>query len=77
MMTPMSAAKNVLFDIVCLAGMLVGLPLLGLFLAGLPLAPYLEFPPLTRHVQHAAFSWPVSGLIAASKTSWGTACPPP
>jgi hypothetical protein len=61
----MPAAKNCLFDIICLAGMLVGLPLLGLSLAGLPLAPYLEFPPLTRHVQHAAFSWPVSGLIAA------------
>ena len=65
MITPMSAAKNVLFDIVCLAGMLAGLPLLGVWLAGFPLAPYLEFPPHTRHVQHAAFSWPVYGLIAA------------
>ena len=45
--------------------MLVGLPLLGVWLAGLPLAPYLEFPPHTRHVQHAAFSWPAFGLIAA------------
>ena len=65
MMTPMSAAKNVLFDIVCLAGMLTALPLLGVWLAGFPLAPYLEFPPHTRHVPHAAFSWPVYGLIAA------------
>ena len=59
MMTPMSAAKNVLFDIVCLAGMLIGFPLLGVWLAGLPLAPYFEFPPQTRFVQHAPFSWTV------------------
>ncbi len=38
---------------------LVALPLLGVILNGEPLAPYLEFPPLTRHVQHAPFSWPV------------------
>jgi hypothetical protein len=64
-MTPMSAARNVLLDLLCLAGMLVGLPLLGVWLAGLPLAPYLEFPPQTHPVQHAAFSWPAFGLIAA------------
>ena len=61
----MSAAKNFFLDIICLAGMLAGLPLLGVWLAGFPLAPYFEFPPLTRHVPHAGFSWPVFGLIAA------------
>jgi hypothetical protein len=61
----MPAAKNFVFDIICCAGMLAGLPLLGLFLAGLPLAPYLEFPPHTRYVQHAPFSWLAFGLIAA------------
>ncbi|HSM89401.1 MAG TPA: hypothetical protein VLT56_05205, partial [Desulfobacterales bacterium] len=65
----MSAAKNLLFDIVCLAGMLIGLPLLGVWLAGLPLEPYFEFPPQTRFVQHAPFSWTAfccySALIAA------------
>ena len=65
----MSAAKNILFDILCLTGMLIGLPLLGVWLAGLPLEPYFEFPPQTRFVQHAPFSWTAfclySALIAA------------
>lgn len=39
------------------AGTLLGLPLLGSALAGLPLGRYLEFPPATRHLQHAPFSW--------------------
>ncbi len=34
-------------------------PLLGVYMAGMPVAPYLEFPPLTRHVEHAEFSWPI------------------
>ncbi len=37
--------------------LLGGLPLLGVFLAGEPLDRYLEFPPTTRYVDHAAFSW--------------------
>jgi hypothetical protein len=41
------------------AGGLVGLPLLGVRLKGGALADYLEFPPLTLHVGHAPFSWPV------------------
>ncbi|MCX6995810.1 MAG: hypothetical protein NTV49_01675 [Kiritimatiellaeota bacterium] len=48
-----------------LLGLLLGLPLLGVWLAGQPLADYLEFPPLTRHVEHADFSWPVFILLAA------------
>ncbi len=52
--------------IVCL---LVGLPLVGVMLAGNPVVPYLEFPPLTQIVQHPPFSWPVfvglSLLVAA------------
>jgi hypothetical protein len=35
---------------------LLGLPLLGVGLAGLPLDRYLEFPPRTRYVPHAPFS---------------------
>ncbi len=42
-----------------LSGMLLGLPLLGLALARIPLLPYLEFPPRTRFVEHAPFSWAV------------------
>ncbi len=37
----------------------LGLPLLGLWWAGKPVAPYLEWPPTTRSVVHAPFSWPV------------------
>ncbi|HKN85359.1 MAG TPA: hypothetical protein VJV04_00725 [Nitrospiraceae bacterium] len=51
---------------------LIGLPLLGVVLSGQPIAPYLEFPPLTHHVQHAPFSWPaflgLALLIAAGLT---------
>jgi hypothetical protein len=50
---------------VLLSIMLLGLPLLGLLLAGKPIGPYLEFPPLTRYVRHAPFSWVVFGLFAA------------
>ena len=39
--------------------LLVGLPLLGIILAGYPITRYLEFPPVTRYVEHRAFSWPV------------------
>jgi hypothetical protein len=53
-----------------LATLLLGLPLVGLALAGIPVAEVLEFPPRTRHVAHAAFSWPVfiacAGLIGAA-----------
>jgi hypothetical protein len=38
---------------------LIALPLVGVVLSGQPIAPYLEFPPLTRYVKHASFSWPV------------------
>lgn len=43
--------------LVVLLPMLLGLPLLGVFLSGKPLAPYLEFPPRTLYVRHAPFSW--------------------
>ena len=49
-----------------LFGMLAGLPLAGVRLAGLPAARYFEFPPRTRYVAHAEFSWPVFGLLAAT-----------
>jgi hypothetical protein len=42
-----------------LAALLLGLPLAGVWMAGHDIAPYLEFPPRTRYVEHAPFSWPV------------------
>jgi hypothetical protein len=46
-------------------GAIVGLPLIGVMAGGLPLTPYLQFPPLTRHVLHAPFSWPVYWTYSA------------
>ena len=40
-----------------MAVMLLGLPLFGVHLAGYPIARYIEFPPESRYVQHAPFSW--------------------
>jgi hypothetical protein len=37
--------------------LLLGLPPLGVWLAGKSVSQYLEFPPLTRYVEHAGFSW--------------------
>ena len=44
--------------------LLLGLPLLGVFLAGKPLRDYAQFPPLTRYVEHEPFSWPVFVAMA-------------
>ena len=43
---------------------LVLLPLLGVMIAGEPLARYTEFPPQTQYVQHADFSWIAFVLVA-------------
>lgn len=50
--------------IALLALLLVVPPLLGAWVAGRPLAPYLEFPPRTRDLQHEPFSWPVFVALA-------------
>jgi hypothetical protein len=44
--------------------LLYALPLAGIVAAGKPIGPYLEFPPLTQYVEHAAFSWPVFAALA-------------
>jgi len=43
--------------------MLLGLPLLGVSLAGYPLNRYLEFPPKTQYIKHAPFSWPAFAVL--------------
>jgi hypothetical protein len=50
-------ARSFFLKFFILAVMLLGFPLLGITLAGLPLCQYLEFPPETRYVSHAPFSW--------------------
>jgi hypothetical protein len=53
----MSFLQRFVLKFIILAVMLLGLPLIGALTAGIPPARYLEFPPLTRYVQHAPFSW--------------------
>ena len=45
-------------------GFIILLPLGGVLLAGKEVASYLQFPPLTRYVEHASFSWLAFGAIA-------------
>jgi hypothetical protein len=51
--------KKVFFKLFILTLMLLGLPLLGVILAGFPINRYLEFPPHSRYVFHPPFSWEV------------------
>ena len=48
-----------LLKLLVFAAMALGLPLLGIRIAGEPVARYLEFPPTTRYVEHAPFSLPL------------------
>jgi hypothetical protein len=43
--------------------LLVGLPPAGVLLAGGCLGPYYEFPPRSRFIEHASFSWIAFALI--------------
>ncbi|VGO17058.1 hypothetical protein PDESU_05652 [Pontiella desulfatans] len=51
--------KRIVTFFLPLALLLIGLPLCGVWLAGRDVDAFLEFPPRTRHVEHAPFSWPV------------------
>ena len=54
---------RVMAKVILLVLLLVGLPMLGIVIAGQPLERYLEFPPRTRYVQHAPFSWTVFAAL--------------
>ena len=56
--------RHIWISIAVLPLLLIGLPPAGLLFRGIDPAPYLEFPPLTRYVRHASFSWPVFVLLA-------------
>lgn len=58
--------KNACVRLLVLAGALLGLPLAGVLLVGQDIRHYLVFPPITTSVVHAAFSWPVFLVMAAS-----------
>ena len=49
--------------LIMLTALLIGLPMIGATSAGYPISRYLEFPPHTRYVQHAPFSWPAFALV--------------
>jgi hypothetical protein len=62
--------------------------LLGIVISGRALGPYLEFPPQTRYVRHAGFSWPwfafysAADLLLIGVLLWAVRCgrqhrPPP
>jgi hypothetical protein len=53
----MSGIKRYFIQFPVLIVMLLGLPLLGVWVAGYPVSDYLEFPPRTRYVRHEPFSW--------------------
>ena len=74
-MPVMSRLKNFMLTLIPLAAMLIGLPLLGVWLAGKSIAPYFEFPPQTRFVPQAPFSWTAfcfyAALVAATLLALG------
>ncbi|HYY30430.1 MAG TPA: hypothetical protein VE860_21005 [Chthoniobacterales bacterium] len=49
--------------LIILTALLIGLPMLGATSTGHPISLYLEFPPHTRYVQHAPFSWSVFAVV--------------
>ena len=53
----MTGMRSISLKFFILAGMLLGLPLLGIVLAGYPIIGYFEFPPKTQYISHAPFSW--------------------
>jgi hypothetical protein len=61
----MPGIKRFFIKFFILAVLLLGLPVLGVWIAGYPVSDYLEFPPETRHVRHEPFSWPIFILYTA------------
>ena len=53
-----------------LCAMLLGLPMLGVWTAGLPVGRYLEFPPQSRYVHPAPFSWIAFGGLGLFLLAW-------
>lgn len=60
-----SRMKRTVFIVLISTALIIGLPPIGLWTTDQPAAPYFQFPPLTRHVSHEPFSWPVFAVYAA------------
>lgn len=52
----MTGTARFIFKFSVMAALLLGLPLVGVMLAGYPAARYFEFPPRSRYVVHAPYS---------------------
>lgn len=46
--------------------LLVGIPLLTMFVSGSPIKPYLEFPPTTEYTEPHTFSWLVFAILSVT-----------
>ncbi len=57
--TPRPFKMRILVCFIFSLMLLVALPVVGVLWKGLPVAQYLEFPPITRYVRHAGPSWPL------------------
>ena len=53
-----------IFKLICLISIVGGAPLLGMVLTGLPLSPYLAFPPTTEPIDSNTFSWLIFGILS-------------
>ncbi len=60
----MSLLRSAAFRFLFLSLLLAGLPLVGVWLAGRPIEPYLQFPPTPTVTAHAPFSWVAFFLFA-------------
>lgn len=60
----MSLLRSAAFRFLFLSLLLAGLPLVGVWLAGRPIEPYLQFPPVPTVTAHAPFSWAAFLLLA-------------
>ena len=57
-----------------LSALLLAMPILGLYLTGTPIAPYLRMPPATGLVEHAQFS-PLAFIVLAVAAATALAIP--
>jgi len=51
--------RSAIIRVFILTALLLGLPMLGVVIAGGNIEQYFEFPPRSHYVTHASFSWPL------------------
>jgi len=53
-----------ILKLLCMISLLVGSPLLGMFLSGSPLSPYVAFPPTSIYTEPNSFSWSIFAILS-------------